>query len=91
MVIYGKVCTELLNRLGEVRHVECYAQGTAVAVVWGALSIGDEGTNEGVVMPVAAIFSSFGSQLWCSLESTSDRWLSFFIVRIVPKVFHHFQ
>ncbi|VDN28075.1 unnamed protein product, partial [Gongylonema pulchrum] len=54
---------ELLNRMSEVRHVECYAQGTAIAAVWSPL-LCDEGRSPDSTdtVPIVAIFSSFGAQ-----------------------------
>ncbi|VDM97826.1 unnamed protein product [Thelazia callipaeda] len=63
---------ELLNRMGEVRHVECHTQGTALTAVWSPL-LRDKREGDSSTLPIVAIFSSFGAQLWCSLESSSDR------------------
>ncbi|MCP9261481.1 Protein RIC1 [Dirofilaria immitis] len=67
---------ELLNRMGQVRHVECYAQETALAVVWSPLLCDSGYASSSSTLPIVAIFSSFGAQLWCSLESSSDRNIS---------------
>ncbi|OZC11803.1 hypothetical protein X798_00984, partial [Onchocerca flexuosa] len=68
---------ELLNRMGQVRHVECYTEGTALAVVWSPLLCDSGYANSLNTVPIVAIFSSFGAQLWCSLESSSDSlWLA---------------
>ncbi|CAG9534420.1 unnamed protein product [Cercopithifilaria johnstoni] len=64
---------ELLNRMGQVQHVECYAQGTALAAVWSPLLYDSGYASNSNTVPIVAIFSSFGAQLWCSLESPSDR------------------
>uniref|UniRef100_A0A1I7VEJ0 Protein RIC1 homolog n=1 Tax=Loa loa TaxID=7209 RepID=A0A1I7VEJ0_LOALO len=66
---------ELLNRVNRVRHVECYAQGTALAAVWSPLLCDAGNANSSSTVPIVAIFSSFGAQLWCSLESSSTRTL----------------
>lgn len=58
--------------MGQVRHVECYAQGTALAAVWSPLLC--DSANNSNTIPIVALFSSFGAQLWCSLESPSDRF-----------------
>ncbi|VDO35924.1 unnamed protein product [Onchocerca flexuosa] len=71
---------ELLNRMGQVRHVECYTEGTALAVVWSPLLCDSGYANSLNTVPIVAIFSSFGAQLWCSLESSSDRFL--FILKL---------
>lgn len=67
--------SELLNRMGQVRHVECYAQGTALAAVWSPLLYDGGHASSSNTVPIVAIFSSFGAQLWCSLESSNDRFL----------------
>ncbi|KAL3993953.1 RIC1 family protein [Acanthocheilonema viteae] len=64
---------ELLNRMGQVRHVECYAQGTALVAIWSPLLCDSGYASSSNTVPIVAIFSSFGTQLWCSLESSSDR------------------
>lgn len=64
---------ELLNRMDQVRHVECYAQGTALAAIWSPLLCDGGHASSSNTVPIVAIFSSFGAQLWCSLESSSDR------------------
>lgn len=61
--------------MGQVRHVECYARGTALAVVWSPLSCDGGYASGSNTVPIVAIFSSFGAQLWCSLESSSYRFL----------------
>uniref|UniRef100_A0A0R3RGF6 RAB3GAP2_N domain-containing protein n=1 Tax=Elaeophora elaphi TaxID=1147741 RepID=A0A0R3RGF6_9BILA len=66
---------ELLNRMGQVQHVECYAQGTALAAVWSPLLCDGGYASSSNTVAIVAIFSSFGAQLWCSLESLSDRYL----------------
>uniref|UniRef100_A0A915Q7R5 Protein RIC1 homolog n=1 Tax=Setaria digitata TaxID=48799 RepID=A0A915Q7R5_9BILA len=73
VTLHVKNGPELLNRLGHVRHVECYAQGTALAAVWSPLLCDEGHAKNSSSIPVVAIFSSFGAQLWCSLESSSDR------------------
>ncbi|VDN36206.1 unnamed protein product [Gongylonema pulchrum] len=61
---------ELLNRMSEVRHVECYAQGTAIAAVWSPL-LCDEGRSPDSTdtVPIVAIFSSFGAHLWLAADT----------------------
>lgn len=64
---------ELLNNVGCVSHVECFSHGSAFAAVWSPLEKTEMGSSSNPVPPVLAIFSPFGSQLWCSLESIADR------------------
>ncbi|VDN58497.1 unnamed protein product [Dracunculus medinensis] len=64
---------ELLNGVGAVNHIECFFQGSAFAVVWSTNST--DSVKNGIIPPAAAIFSTFGAQLWCSLESSSDQEL----------------
>lgn len=64
---------ELLNRVGAVCHVDCFAQGSAFAAVWSALPPSEGSPSAAPIAPVLAIFSPFGAQLWCSLECSTDR------------------
>ncbi|KAK0393210.1 hypothetical protein QR680_000098 [Steinernema hermaphroditum] len=68
--------SELLQTIGTVRQVNCLNQGSALAVVWNqkerdksllAKSVSTLGSP-----PILAIFSSFGSLLWSSLESNDS-------------------
>lgn len=70
---------ELLNFVGAVRHVECFSHGSAFAAVWSPIEGCDDSSPSSSlpqIAPVLAIFSPFGAQLWCSLESTADRELN---------------
>lgn len=75
-VITDLICIilELLNGVGAVNHIECFFQGSAFAVVWSTNST--DSVKNGIIPPAAAIFSTFGAQLWCSLESSSDQSVS---------------
>uniref|UniRef100_A0A915BH36 Protein RIC1 homolog n=2 Tax=Parascaris univalens TaxID=6257 RepID=A0A915BH36_PARUN len=64
---------ELLNRVGGVCHVDCFAQGWAFAAVWTALPPSEGSPSAAPTAPVLAIFSPFGAQMWCSLECCTDR------------------
>ncbi|VDK51686.1 unnamed protein product [Anisakis simplex] len=69
---------EILNRVGSVSHIDCFTQGSAFAVVWSSVSSHQSGSTNipnttTTIPPILAIFSPFGAQLWCSLESSSDR------------------
>ncbi|VDM36928.1 unnamed protein product [Toxocara canis] len=66
---------ELLGRVGAVCHVDCFAQGSAFAAVWSQLPPSESSPCTTPIAPVLAIFSPFGAQLWCSLESSADRVL----------------
>uniref|UniRef100_A0A914XEF7 Protein RIC1 homolog n=1 Tax=Plectus sambesii TaxID=2011161 RepID=A0A914XEF7_9BILA len=56
---------ELLASVGSVAQLQWFAQGTALAAVWSAK--GDK------KLPIAAVFTAFGAQMWCSLEAASQR------------------
>uniref|UniRef100_A0A0N5AX60 Protein RIC1 homolog n=1 Tax=Syphacia muris TaxID=451379 RepID=A0A0N5AX60_9BILA len=66
--------SELISRLGSVNHVECSPHGLAFAAVWSPLNKDDiKDENVRPLAPILAIFTAFGAQLWCSLESSTDR------------------
>lgn len=81
-LLFKKFFKELSSRLSEVRHLECYTQGTAFAGIWAPLSH-EEGRSSCSSCPIVAIYSSFGTQLWCSLEGITDRYLPLHIYTII--------
>jgi hypothetical protein len=50
-----------------VSRLQWFAQGAALAVVWRPKNRDQ--------LPIAAVFSPFGAQLWCSLESATEKFV----------------
>uniref|UniRef100_A0A1I7WBN5 Protein RIC1 homolog n=1 Tax=Heterorhabditis bacteriophora TaxID=37862 RepID=A0A1I7WBN5_HETBA len=75
---------ELLSRVGSVSRVQVLSNGGAIAAVWSSRDsdsqcngVGSTSNHTDNLSPTLAIFTPFGAQTWCSLESISERYIFF--------------
>ncbi|CAI4232858.1 unnamed protein product [Auanema sp. JU1783] len=67
---------EITNRLGQVARIQVLSSGCAIAAVWSDKTNdqpeSEKKDDEKSLPPTLAIFTPYGSQTWCSLESVIE-------------------
>ncbi|PAV85488.1 hypothetical protein WR25_21295 [Diploscapter pachys] len=63
---------ELSNRLGRVTRIRVLPSGCAFAAIWGPPDLPSPFHQQAEALPLAAVFTPFGAQTWCSLEGDED-------------------
>ena len=71
---------ELSNRLGRVTCIRVLPSGCAFSAIWGPPDLPSPLHQQAEALPLAAVFTPFGAQTWCSLEGDEDAhgWVSIF-------------
>ncbi|RCN39586.1 hypothetical protein ANCCAN_14484 [Ancylostoma caninum] len=65
---------DVANRVGSVSGIQVLTNGGAFVAVWSAKALTSNGseTRTSQLPPTLAVFTPFGTQTWCSLESITD-------------------
>ncbi|KAL6735124.1 hypothetical protein Aduo_005598 [Ancylostoma duodenale] len=65
---------DVANRVGSVSGIQVLTNGGAFVAVWSAKVLTSNGseTRTSQLPPTLAVFTPFGTQTWCSLESITD-------------------
>ncbi|VDK53823.1 unnamed protein product, partial [Cylicostephanus goldi] len=64
---------DVANRVGSVSGIKVLSNGGAFVAVWSSKTMHSNGSDTAAHLPpTLAVFTPFGTQTWCSLESVAD-------------------